>query len=335
MIRLGVVIQETWNFFNEIYAEMQRQYETSLFKRRFWSYPVFNNRINEYLFTKDIRSFMRANNVVFFEWASELLVAATQQPKTCGIVTRLHRYELYQWADRVNWDAVDKIILVSQAKKNEFITKFPGQSHKTAVISPSTSLKKFTPQTASFNGNIGILCNLVPRKRVYELILCFYELQKQRSGLRLHIAGGKDPANEDYYIALLNIVHELNLQDKVIFYGNVTDPWNWYHQIDIFISNSYSEGLQVAPMEAMASGCYCLAHKWAGADELLPEENLYYTNNELQEIILKYCDTTDAYKDEQKLLMRKIACEKFDINNTIHQIGQIIEEVASINGITT
>ena len=115
----------------------------------------------------------------------------------------------------------------------------------------------------------------------------------------MHIAGGMDQSFEDYYYALQSIVADLGIQEKVTFYGNVKETWDWYHKIDIFISNSYSEGLQVAPMEAMASGCYCLSHRWRGADELLPQEYLYFTDTELREKILQYCVTSEEKKLEQ------------------------------------
>jgi len=330
-MRLGILIEETWDFFQEIYTELSKHHQTSLFKRRELQLPIFRERVNRYMFHSDIQSFMRANDVVFFEWASGLLATGTHFSKRCGIVTRLHRYEMYQWAERINWSVVDRVILVSQAKQREFNMRFPGYAHKSIVVSPSTSLIKFSPRPRRFEGDIGILCHLTPRKRVYELILAFYELTKKRDYLRLHIAGGQDPAYEDYYSTLQYIVRKLGLQDKVIFYGHITETWDWYHRIDIFISNSYSEGLQVAPMEAMASGCYCLAHCWDGADELLPEENLFFTNGELQEKILNYCDILESERQRIREHMRTLAVEKFDINQTKTQIRQILEEVGAIS----
>jgi glycosyltransferase involved in cell wall biosynthesis len=328
-MHLGIAIEETWGFFNEIYADLTKQYQTTVFHRRSWQLPVFHARINQYLFRHDLQAFMRANDVVFFEWTSGLLAAATRLPKVCGIVTRLHRYEMYGWVNRVNWDAVDKIIVVSHAKKQEFIARFPEQAAKIVVSGPSTNLEKFRPQPKVFQGDIGILCHLTPRKRVYDLILTFYELTQHRNDLHLHIAGGMDSAFEDYYDALHYLVKKLNLQDKVTFYGNVTDTWDWYHKIDIFISNSYSEGLQVAPMEAMASGCYCLSHRWDGADELLPQENLFYTSTELKEKILRYYELPETQKHQQKAQMHALAGENFDIRHTIAQIIETIEEVAA------
>jgi len=328
-MRLGVAIQDTWGFFNEIFDEFKKQYDVSVFERRSWQLPFFHSRVNQFLYYNDLKKFMAGNDVVFFEWASELLIAASHLPKVSGIVTRLHRYEMYQWVNRVNWNVVDKIILVSEAKREEFIVRFPDQEAKTIVIPEAVPLGKFQAKPKPFGGDIGILCHLTPRKRVYELVLTFYELLQQKKDIHLHIAGGPNPAFEDYYYALQSVVADLGIQEKVTFYGNVKDTWNWYHNIDIFISNSYSEGLQVAPMEAMASGCYCLAHRWRGADELLPQEYLFYTDAELRNKILQYCETSESEKLDQKMRMRSLAQENFNIERTVSRVVDVVNEVAA------
>lgn len=328
-LKIGIANEETWNFLHDIYAELCRNHQVNVFKRRSTSLPIFRERRSRAIFRNDLRRFMRQNDVVFFEWASALLVAATKLPKTCGIVTRLHRYEMYQWVNQVNWDVVDKIILVSHAKKEEFIEKFPAHADKIVVSPPSISLEKFIPQSKAFNGDVGILCELSPRKRIYDLILAFYEVLQQKDDFHLHIGGGMAPGHEDYYYSLKSLVADLGIQENVTFYGHVKETWDWYHNIDIFISNSYSEGLQVAPMEAMASGCFCLVHRWRGADELLPDAYLYYTNTELKKKILDYCSATDHEKMEQKKHMRLLAQKKFDINQTIKQIVSTIDGVAT------
>jgi glycosyltransferase involved in cell wall biosynthesis len=327
-MRVGVVNEETWSFFREIYEELQLHHTTTLFKRRTVSAPLFNKRINASLFQRDLGSLLRTNDVVFFEWASELLAHGSRFPKTCAIVTRLHRYEMYYWADQIQWNAVDRIILVSQAKKDEFIRRFPDQAGKIEIIPEAVSLNDFQPREKSFNGDLGILCHLTPRKRVYELILAFYELCKIRDGFTLHIGGGKHPRFGDYFEALHKLVNDLGLSNKVIFYGNVTDPQDWYTKIDIFISNSYSEGLQVSPMEASASGCFCLSHRWDGAQELFPQEMLYYTEKELIQRILEYTDASLEQKNVDVEKLQGIIRECFSMDKTKRQIRQVIENAA-------
>lgn len=331
IMKVGVVNNETWSFLQEIYEDLEKYHSTALFEWQPKNFPLLNTRLNELSVNRKLRSFLQSNDVVFFEWASEFLLLASQLPKRCGIVTRLHRYEMYAegLVNGINWDAVDKIILVSQAKKREFLDHYPDQASKIEVIFEAVDPDKFVFNHKPFAGDIGILCHMVPRKRVYELVLAFSELVKAPKDLHLHIGGDPQPQHLDYYRAIQNLVKALGLQDKVTFYGPVKEPWKWYKNIDIFISNSYSEGLQVSPIEAMASGCLCLSHYWEGADELLPEPYLFYTDQQLQEKILNYCDAPQQVKDIEKKLMRSIVCEKFNIHNTKEQIRRVIESAGT------
>lgn len=331
-MKIGVANEETWGFLNEIYAELEAHHQVSKFERPVSPLPFFNERTNRFLLRRNLNRFMKENDVVFFEWASELLIAATHLPKQCGIVTRLHRYEMYKWVHLINWDAVDKVILVSQAKKREFVDRFPEQASKVIVITEAVDMGRFKPNPTPkpFNGDIGILCHIAPRKRVYELVLAFSELAQQRDDLHLHIGGDIKAVEDAYPFAIEDIIQRLNLKDRVTMHGPVSNPQQWYtNHIDILISNSYSEGLQVSPMEAMACECYCLLHHWAGADELLPDEYLFLTDRQLQEKILAYCDLPEAAKLEQKAHMRTIIRDNFDLDKIKVNIRNVIESSAS------
>lgn len=329
-MKVGIAIEDTWSFLHEIYADLSQHHDTTVFERRQIATPALYDRVNGYIFRRDLQTFMRRNDVVFFEWASGLLAMASKLPKTCSIVTRLHRYELYDWADKIDWDQIDAIILVSQAKRKEFLARFPAQAHKVVVIPEAVSLTRFEFQPKPFSGNIGILCHLRPRKRVYELILAFSELIQRQDGLHLHIGGGKRPRNLDYYAAIHQLVDDLDLRQHVTFYEHVDQPETWYKRIDIFISNSYSEGLQVSPMEAIASGCYCLSHHWAGAEELLPAANLYYTDNQMQERILEYCAQPEAERQRRIVALHDSVMQRFDVDSTKVQVRQVIETVGEM-----
>jgi glycosyltransferase involved in cell wall biosynthesis len=327
-LRLGVVNPETWDFFNELFEFFRSRYETSLFTKRETSLPIFRSRLEARRLRRDLGRFLRGHDVVFFEWASDMLALATSLPKSAAIVTRLHRWELYAWADAVDWNAVDRVILVSEAKREEFLKRFPEQESKVTVVPESIDLRRFPFTERHFSGSIGTLCHIRPRKRVYDLVLTFADLLKADPSLRLHIGGNPVPDQMDYYHALRSIVRRLSIEDSVVFDGLVERPWEWYPKIDIFVSNSYSEGLQVSPMEAMASGCYTLSHRWDGADELLPEDCLYGTNGELSEKVLAYCGMSDEAREQVRGRLRRIAAEKFDIEVNKFRIGELVEGLA-------
>ena len=326
-MKIGVVVEEPWDFFHEIYVELCAHHDITLFKQRFVHTPFFSNRINDFLFWKDLKALLTHNDVVFFEWAGELLVKASHFPKTCGIVVRLHRYEMYQWANRVNWGNVDKVIVVSEAKRDEFAQRFPAYKEKAVVINVSISLERFSFRPKTFQRNIGTLCHLTPRKRVYELILDFYELIKKDSNFHLHIGGDPHPAFSDYLIAMQILVKELDLEDCVTFHGPVINTPDWYHNIDIFVSNSYSEGLQVALLEAMASGCYCLSHHWSGVEELLPSDHIFYTGHELQEKILQFVAKSELEKNALGQQLRNLVKSRCDIDRTKIEVRELVEIV--------
>lgn len=328
-MRLGIAIEETWDFLHEIHADLAAHHDVTLFRRRQVGLPVFNARLNRALFRRDLGAFLRANDVVFFEWASELLAAASHLPKKAGIVTRLHRYEMYRWADRVNWDAVDRIILVTEAKRREFVRRFPAQDAKVVVIPEAVSLQRFQPAQKTFSGDIGILCHLRPRKRVYDLILAFHRLNQLRPGFHLHIGGGEAPGFGEYYEAMRALVRKLKLDNDVTFYGHVDKPEEWYANIDIFISNGYSEGLQVSLLEAIASGCYSLSHFWDGADELMPADTLYFGEAELVERILCYADMPETERERRRQALRQVVASRNDVDKTKREIRELIEAIAS------
>ncbi len=220
-MNLGVAINDTWSFFNEIYEYFQNKHHTTLFKPETTQLPIFRERFERFQYNKLLNQFLSKNDVVFFEWAGELLAHATALPKQCGIVTRLHRYELYQWAKHIDWKKVDQLILVSQEKENEILKIYPELQGRTSVIPEAVNLKKFKFNPQPFRKNLGILCHLSPRKRVYELILAFAEQNLVEENYKLFIGGGLHPKFPDYYYATHLLVENLGLQDSVIFHDHV------------------------------------------------------------------------------------------------------------------
>ena len=329
-MKLGVAINDTWAFFSDVYALFQKEHQTSLFNPRTFNNPFLNGRINRYFYQKDLKAFLKNNDVCFFEWAGEYLAHATTQPKQKGIVTRLHRYELYQWASQINWEIVDKVILVSNAKKNEIEERFPSTIGKTIVIPEGVNLNNFEFNPQPFRKQLGILGHLSPRKRVYELVLAFFEGGFHQMGYKLHIGGGQHPKFPDYYFSLIDLVERLGIASNVIFHDHVSEPKNWFGLIDILISNSYSEGLQVSPMEAMASGIYCLSHHWDGAEELLPDQYLFNTSSDLKEKILTYAEFSENQKLEERKFQRTLVEQNFNIEKISKDILQVVNEVGEL-----
>jgi glycosyltransferase involved in cell wall biosynthesis len=331
MTKLGIFVgEDKWMFFGEIFEDLANRFNMDVYSARYVKTPLLYGRLNRWLFRRQLLSLLHNNDVCFFEWASDLLAPASHLSKRSKIVTRLHSFELYEWAPRINWDFVDKVILVSEAMRRKFGELYPAHLHKTEVIYNGVSLQDFAPSCTSRHSGltIGLLCNIKPVKRVYEAVLMLHSLRGQGLDAQLHVAGVPE-GDLRYAAAVYRLVNKLHLDEAVCFHGHVADTAEWLRQIDIFVSNSYWEGHQVALVEAMATGCYCLSHFWDGAEESLPPEHLFATESELLQKISEYLDLSAAEQQERRALMRAIACEKFDLADTKARIHHVIEELAA------
>lgn len=328
-MRLGIVVDDNWKFFREIAEDLAAHYPVRTFVRPQVRLPLMHERINRLLLRLRLRAFLRAHDVVFFEWAGQLLAEATQQPPPCRIVTRLLGYELYHWAPQIDWSRVDRVIVLLDAVKKTLVRRYPNCLNKVAVIHHGVPLRSLPEKPKPFRGQIGTLCSLTPRKRVYELILALPALIHAGYDLHLHIAGERVDRFARDYAAMESLPARLGIADRVTFCGYVPDKDAWYRGTDIFVSHSYAETQHVALQEAMASGCYCLAHFWEGVEEFMPPAYIFGPNEELQGKIAAYCEMNEEQRRQLRAPLRKIVEEQFDIEQTKGRIREVIEQTAA------
>jgi glycosyltransferase involved in cell wall biosynthesis len=228
MLKLGIFVGENnWSFFHEIYKALESQYRLDVFEQHTFNTPLLYGRLNRWVFQRGIKSILNRNDICFFEWASCLMATASHMPKRSKIITRLHSFELYEWAPRINWEAVDKIILVSQTMQRFFSELYPKHAAKTEVVYNGINLNLYKPPLKKdFSFRIGMLCYILPIKRVYEVILMLSELRKRGYDVSLHIAGNTE-LDLRYKQSVYRLVEELKLSNVVTFYGPVDDSAEW------------------------------------------------------------------------------------------------------------
>jgi glycosyltransferase involved in cell wall biosynthesis len=328
-MKLGIVYDGQRNFLEELLADWQSRFETTVFAYQELNLPVAKGRINPPLYRRALRRFIDRQDVVFFEWAGEHLVAASQLVPQTPLIVRLHSWELFHHAKRVNWTGVECVVLVSEAMRRRFVEFFPEQAAKAIVLPAGKSLTRFQPNLHEFNANIAMLGNLLPIKRVYEMVLALAELKQRGYKFTLHLGGKPDQDfnNQRYYYSLLSAIQKLGLQEQVVFAGWISDSASWLQKMDIFISNSFWEGQQNALIEAMACGCYCLSHFWDGAEEILPLDFIYTTESALVEKIISYSNLAEEEKKQQQNRLRTIAIEKYNETVSIQAYQKLIENI--------
>jgi glycosyltransferase involved in cell wall biosynthesis len=330
MLKLGVVVDGHRGFIEELLDDWQARYETAEFLFEEIELRLSKGRLNRWRLRRSLKQFMDEKDLVFFEWAGPMTIVGTLLPVRTPVIVRLHSWELYEFAPHICWDAVDRVILVSRAMQQRFTELFPDQKEKTRVVYCGKSLTEFELTPRQFNGRIGLLGDIVPIKRVYEMVFVLHELRQKGYDLTLHIGGKpRDGSNNQRYsVSLRRAIEKLSLRDHVTFYGWVDDVASWLYNIDVFVSNSYWEGQQNALLEAMATGCYCLSHFWDGAEEILPADYLFAGDTELQEKILQYVAISDEQKALHPARLRAIVEEKFDVEQMKQSIHSIVAELA-------
>lgn len=323
-MKLGLLNKETWIFFTAIRDYLATQYPTSTYTPPTYTLPLLDQQIGHRLRKQQLRRFLRQCDVALFEWASELVVEASQMNLPTKLVVRLHRYEMFQWVDRIRWENIDYVILDTVAMRNKLLARTNLPPKRAVVIRPMPiDPQRIITETRPFAGKIGTLCNLIPRKRVYELILAFDGLRQHLPNLELHIGGPPRQQNQAYYESLLYLIEQLGLQERVVLPGRVENRWAWYQTLDIFITNSYSEGMQVAPIEAAASGCYILSHQWEGAEEIFPAGQRYLSQAQLIHQAQTYIQASPAEKTilrQPTLTFIQQECQQSLINQKIQAL---------------
>jgi glycosyltransferase involved in cell wall biosynthesis len=158
------------------------------------------------------------------------------------------------------------------------------------------------------------------------------ELRQRGYPAHLHIAGARQHGGDldEYYVALRALVDKLDLREAVTFYDHVTNTAEWLRNIDVFISNSYWEGHQVALIEAMAVGCQCYSHFWDGAEEVLPPENIYLSENQLADMLIAYSKLPEEERRCRREQMRAIAVAKYDAHRQYAAIRAVIDEALAV-----
>ncbi len=116
---------------------------------------------------------------------------------------------------------------------------------------------------------VGIVARLVPIKGVDIFLAAAEQVARALPDVRFVVIGDGELRTE-----LEAIVRARKFEDRVRFTGFRTDMARIYGALDLSVLSSYHEGLPVALLEAVASGCYVVASRVGGVPDLLWSERI-------------------------------------------------------------
>ena len=260
-------------FLTEIIEFIERRFETR----------VFEGQTEEEMY-----ELMQWSDISWFEWCTNLAVAASKKAKVCRNIVRLHRYEAYeQWPRLVDWSNIDVLVTVGNAVTLEALQGQVGDiENLTSVVSVPNgiNLQRFPLVDRRRGKNIAFLGNLRMVKNPALVLQCMQKLNYIDREYRLFFGGGfQDRVLEQY---LRHMVEALGLRDVVFFDGWQGDVSAWLGDKHYIVSASICEGHPVGILEGMACGLKPVIHNFLGAEQIFPSEFLFNIAEEFCEQIV-------------------------------------------------
>lgn len=222
-------------------------------------------------------------DTVFCEWACENAVWHSHNKRPGSkLIVRLHRFEAYRdFPARVNWAAVDALIVVSDHFRDLMVRQFgmdPARIHVLPQFIDWPQLRRpKLPQARFTLGLVGI--NPFAHKRFDRAIdfLAALRARDPRFGLavrsvmpwQIDWVWNKDAEERARFAqTFARVYSDPAVAGAIRFDPAGTDMEEWYRGVGTILSTSDSEGCHTSVMEGIASGCYPVVHDWPGARSL-------------------------------------------------------------------
>ena len=188
--------------------------------------------------------------------------------------------------------------------------------------------------------NIGYLCRMDYPKRPL-LLAEIIKNEVERNNKVKFIIGGEGPLLKD----LKKKIVEYQLEEKVLFLGNVTNPVEFYSMCDMTINCSIKEGLALTAYESLSMGLPIVSANVGGHKELIDEScgvivPLLQKEEEIREFVYQkeeidnYCNAIEKIIKNLNLYKknsRKRIENQFTLNKMIDEMEKEIDSCIQEN----
>jgi glycosyltransferase involved in cell wall biosynthesis len=220
-----------------------------------------------------------------------------------NLVTFYARYNYYLMG--LTYGFFDCIIYVSD-EVGEIIRKAQKawlfQTKKKVTILNGINTEKFSNAHRATENTlqqftVGLVARFRPQKRVDKWVEVAAEVHKLHPNIKF-VMVGDGPDDE----MLRQKIKELGMEGKISLPGMLPDTVNAFKQLDIFLLTSDFEGLPLAIMEAMSTGCIPVVSNVGGIKQL-PFDGFGYKFDDfnarsIAQVIVTYADNPEKFKIE-------------------------------------
>ncbi len=289
-------------FLTDIYEFTKRRYQTQLCEDQS---------------IEQIYELMKCSDISWFEWCTNLAVAASRLPKVCKNIVRLHRFEAYNnWPSQVQWENIDILIIVGNSfVKDALLDQVPDIENRTRLVTipNGVNLDKFKFVDRQNGKNLAYVGYLNMRKNPMFLLQCMQKLHYFDPEYKLFFAGAFQDKMLEQYIRYM--VQALELTDVVFFDGWQQDLNSWLQDKHYIISCSIGESQGMGILEGMACGLKPVIHNFPGSDQIFSSEFLFNISEDFCRQIL-----SETYEPQK---YRRFVEENYPLENQLRNINDL------------
>jgi glycosyltransferase involved in cell wall biosynthesis len=187
------------------------------------------------------------------------------------------RMGLYEWLDRLSLRFIDRVVIVNDAMRDKVRINelhvvnngIPASGPCFSTIDPTNPMDTTDPLISSFSRQgftIAAVGRLSPEKGFELLLEAVAGLVAEGKDVRLVILGEGGERGR-----LEKMAEELGLGGRVLMPGYVADAGHYFSLFGAFAIPSFTEGLPMVLLEAMAAGIPVVATKVGGIPHVLEQ----------------------------------------------------------------
>ncbi len=201
-----------------------------------------------------------------------------QQPiiaRNASMVSLYINNPITKWINGFLYKKADYVISVSENSKEDINALFPVTIPKTTVI--PVGIELVPSEEVILTGGMSAEKHIIhvggfSFEKNHEGLLSIYKKYlAQNPNTHLHLLG-EGPKREE----IQKLSETLGLQDKITFYGWVSNPMNYVRKADVLVLPSIIEGLPGVILEAMISKVVVVAYNVGGVSEVVQNNETGY-----------------------------------------------------------
>ena len=279
---------------------------------------------------------MRANLVAFFVSLFSPVPWVAHVHGWLG-KTAILKTRIYEWIDQKVIHRAEKVLVGSEYLKAKMLGQHGISRVEVAPNSVDLNAYHDTIDVSAlreslfpgFNGLVvGAVCRLHRGKGVHTLIEAFARVAKIVPDIRCLVVG-EGPEKD----SLLQLVRDLEIEDRVVFTGYVKDVLPYLRLIQLYILASFQESLPVSLLEALAFGIPAIGTDVGDVGRVLDfgKEHLLVPPRDvdrLSQAMTHLCQNSELRKSLGKKGSEVIK-SNYSLPVVIKQIQSILKEVGS------